>query len=225
MSIVAELTIPANQFALGETLEKCPDVDVEFERIVTHSQEWVMPFLWARGDDLDAFQRALAEDGTVAEATLSDCFDEGVHLYEIQWGERVTESINKIFDMTGALVEAVGNDDRWEVTVRFDGRGSLSTIQSHFESDDTAFTLQRIYTPTSPRQPEYGLSSAQRDTLVRAVERGHFDIPRRATLSDVAGELDVSTAAASENLRRAVTTLTRNTLTIDGEIPHDRDGS
>lgn len=39
MTIVAELTIPAAQFALGETLTSQTDVDVEFERVVTHSQD------------------------------------------------------------------------------------------------------------------------------------------------------------------------------------------
>lgn len=39
VSIVADFSVPSNQFALGATLESVPDADVEFERIVTHSQE------------------------------------------------------------------------------------------------------------------------------------------------------------------------------------------
>jgi hypothetical protein len=39
MSVVGEFTVPANQFVLGETLQAVPSVTVEFERVVTHSQE------------------------------------------------------------------------------------------------------------------------------------------------------------------------------------------
>ncbi|PSP46221.1 bacterio-opsin activator, partial [Halobacteriales archaeon QH_1_68_42] len=46
MSVIAELRIRTSEFALGQTLEATPDVRVEFERVVTHSQEWIMPFLW-----------------------------------------------------------------------------------------------------------------------------------------------------------------------------------
>lgn len=46
------------------------------------------------------------------------------------------------------------------------------------------------------------LTDQQRATLRLAVERGYFDVPRRATAADLAEELDVSASAVSTQLRR-----------------------
>lgn len=47
-----------------------------------------------------------------------------------------------------------------------------------------------------------GLTTRQRETLRLAADRCYFEIPRRATLADLADELGVSDQAISERLRR-----------------------
>ncbi|MFC7079618.1 hypothetical protein [Halorussus caseinilyticus] len=49
MSTIAQLGVPAEAFALRETLPRVPDVEVEAERVVAHDEERVMPFVWAAG--------------------------------------------------------------------------------------------------------------------------------------------------------------------------------
>src|SRR6056297_3558648 len=44
MSTIAQLGIPAEEFALRETLSRVPDVTVEAERVVAHDDGRVMPF-------------------------------------------------------------------------------------------------------------------------------------------------------------------------------------
>jgi len=48
-----------------------------------------------------------------------------------------------------------------------------------------------------------GLTDAQRAAVRTAHELGYFEIPRRASLDDVAAELDISASSCSERLRRA----------------------
>lgn len=103
MTIVAELRIPAAQFALGDTLAARPEVAVEFERVVTHSQEWVMPFLWVSGDgqSLDEFPDLLARDPTVAESLRVRRFG-GIDLYQIRWCAEIRQEINTISTKRGS---------------------------------------------------------------------------------------------------------------------------
>ena len=39
MSLVAEFTVPAEQFALADALSAAPNTSVEIERLATHSRE------------------------------------------------------------------------------------------------------------------------------------------------------------------------------------------
>jgi len=217
MSVIAELKIPTSEFALGQTLQAVPDITVEFERVVTHSQEWIMPFLWVQSEDLDAVHREITTDPTVAKAIVADRFDDIV-LYQISWSDDVRTLINGIFDQSGVLIEANANASCWDVTVQFDNQRSLSDIKDYFEAGLSAFTLERLYTPETPRQMEFNLTPSQRDTLVMAIKRGFFDVPRKTTLEDLAAELGITSTAVSERLRRAIVTLGKNTLSIDDEI-------
>lgn len=217
MSVVADLSVQTVEFALGDALTAAPGVDVEFERVVTHSEEWIMPFLWAKGEDLPAFGRALQDDPSVADATVANEFDDAV-LYQFQWSDHVVRSVNAIFDRRGTLVEATGNADRWDLKVRFEEHQSLSVLQSHFETAGVGFSVERVYTPSEPRQPEFDVTSAQREALVAALEDGYFEVPRETTMADLADELGVSQNAASERLRRGTANLVAATLTVRDSV-------
>ncbi|QLH79688.1 helix-turn-helix domain-containing protein [Halosimplex rubrum] len=73
-----------------------------------------------------------------------------------------------------------------------------------------------------------GLTDAQREAIRTAHRMGYFEIPRTATLSDVAAELDISASSCSERLRRAQTHLVETHVDDTGrqqrpllEAPHD----
>ncbi|MUV89266.1 hypothetical protein GJ629_04600 [Halapricum sp. CBA1109] len=57
--------------------------------------------------------------------------------------------------------------------------------------------------------------------LQLAVRRGYFTIPREVTLSELAAELDLSSQAASERLRRGIRTLVQTVL--DDQLLDDRE--
>lgn len=214
MSIVADFTVPADAFALRETLPEVPAVEVEFERVVSHSQEWVMPFLWVYGDDLSTFHERAERDPTVASMTRSDSFSDA-RLYVVQWTDRIEAIINGIFDRDGTLVGASGSADTWNLSVRFTSRDQLTDFRTHFDQEGEPFEVDQIYDQTKPRHSAYGLTSKQREALVRAVEAGFFEVPRSVTVDELATELGISTSALSERLRRGMAVLVGSTLVID----------
>jgi len=56
------------------------------------------------------------------------------------------------------------------------------------------------------------LTAVQRRTLLRAVKAGYYADPREATLTDLAGEFDVSKSAVSQRLHGAEATIVRRVV-------------
>lgn len=213
MSIVTEFTAPASEFLLEETLAAAPDITVEGERIVTHSHEWTMPFVWVSGPEFEPFDRALPEDDTVAEHAVLDDFGR-TRLYEITWVDEWQDRITRILNMGGTIMEASAEGETWDVAIRFADREHLSDLQQYFDEHDAAWTLRRLYRPNEPRQIEFGLTPDQRKTLIAALNSGYYETPRGVTMEELADKFDISANAASERLRRAHATLVEHTMTV-----------
>jgi predicted DNA binding protein len=73
-------------------------------------------------------------------------------------------------------------------------------------------TTKTTATDMTDRSDDYGLTAPQRQALLLAVEHGYYDVPRNGTLTDIAGELDISEQAASQRLRRGTRSLLRSTI-------------
>ncbi|UPW01122.1 helix-turn-helix domain-containing protein [Halorussus gelatinilyticus] len=211
MSLVAEFSVPTGDFALDSALDAMPEMRIEVERLATHSREWVMPFVWATGGDLDDFESAMADDETVADVETLDRFEDGA-LYLVEWSETVESLVDEMIDRHAVVQEAAA-DDEWFFKLRFSEEQHLSSFRDHFGSN---FELHRKYRASEPRHGEFGLTSEQRETLVVASELGYFAVPRSATVEDIAAELDISANSVSQRLRRAHDALVCNTLRIDG---------
>ena len=214
MSLIAEFSVPADSFALDYALEAAPGTRVEIDRLATHSREWVMPFFWVSGDDVDRFADALDDDPTVEEFETLDSLD-GTYLYKIRWSDDIKQLVDEMVDRHGIVRQAIANKDEWFLKLRFIGERYLSEFRDHFEGD--SFELHRKYQTAEPKDGEFGLTPEQRETLVLACELGYFSVPRNATVEDIAERLDISANSVSQRLRRAHDTLIRQTLVIDGE--------
>jgi hypothetical protein len=101
--------------------------------------------------------------------------------------------------------------DGWRQTGWFADRETFKRFSS-FWQQNADFQLHRL-TPDKDSEPAGdGLTDRQREALRIAYERGYFDIPRQASLEDVAAELDLSPSSVSERLRRAQTQLIEETV-------------
>lgn len=84
--------------------------------------------------------------------------------------------------------------------------GTESTIQDAVEGvpEGVGVTVEAVGTgPVARDDIVGGLSPKQREAVRAALRVGYYDVPREATMEDVAGELGRATATASEHLRKA----------------------
>lgn len=215
MSIVAEFTVAADEFLLGELVSEFPYLTVEIERVVP-SENRVMPYVWVHGGDLKPFERALADSPNVDSVTVLDEFDDGA-LYKISWEEAAEELISGIARLDATILEARG-DDAWEFRIRFENHSGLAQFHRFCREHGITYQLDRVYSLADA--PEYnrspGLTPAQREALVMAVERGYFRVPREVTFAELATDLDISEQAVSERVRRGADAVLRTALSARG---------
>ncbi len=57
MSVIAEFTIPTEEFALSAAFDAIPNMAVEIERMVAHPASRVLPYLWVCGGTASAVRR------------------------------------------------------------------------------------------------------------------------------------------------------------------------
>lgn len=64
---------------------------------------------------------------------------------------------------------------------------------------------------------QYGLTPRQRETLVEALQRGFYDVPRNVNMTELADTLEITQQSLSSRLRRAHAMLVQNTLVVSDE--------
>ena len=96
-----------------------------------------------------------------------------------------------VYTETGAAVfEVLGSPA--------DLRSLLSDLPANVDH-----TVERVGTSDLRRAPETVLTDRQREVVATAAELGYYDVPREATVADVAGELDIADSTVSAHLRKA----------------------
>ncbi|WP_459192993.1 helix-turn-helix domain-containing protein [Halosimplex sp. J119] len=217
MSVVGDFTVSAEAFALGDSLEAAPAVTVEFDRLVAHSRDWIMPFLWASADEdsFEAFEEAMADDPSVASFEVTDAFA-GARLYEMTWSRAVARVVDLVLDHEGAIIDATGRSGEWELRVRFGDRERLGQFHAHFKNSGDV-TLHQLFSPNEPHSGTFNLTAKQRDALIAAFEAGYFESPRGATATELASSFDISQQAFSQRLDRGIARLVENAL-LTGDV-------
>jgi len=215
-TLIAEFTVSADAFVLAETLQATPETVVELEKIVPVADD-LIPYLWSTDTDMEAFKQAAATDPTVGALTCVATFDDGA-LYRVHWSDSRHSLLGWLRECEAVLLQAEANNEgqanRWLLKLRLDSRQDLADLQDYCDDHDISFQLVRLYELTDPKIGQYDVSKKQRELLIVGLEMGLFEIPREATLEEVAEKLGISSKAASERLRRGQTNLVSNTLTI-----------
>lgn len=223
MSVLAELRVPASEFVLAETLTCVPDVRIEIKRVVAGADE-VTPYFWVSDGDLDAFERALRDDGTVLDIlALEEHLDDAgeaspgdERFYRVTWRLDAESLLTALDDAKATILEAVSDGEEWEIKVLFPDRESLSAFHDDCADRGVSIRLDRVYRAENPQEKgEYDVTDDQREALLAAFEAGYFDVPRGATLTELADGLDISRNALSARLRRGQRNLLANTLVHD----------
>ncbi len=222
MSTIAELTIPADEFALRETLESVDDVSVEIERVVAHGPDHVMPYVWISGSEssMSNIDELLDDDPSVDETDLlTDLGDE--RLYRLNWIDDVTVIVHILTEEKATVLQAASEGRWWQFRVLFPERDSLASTYEFATDQGFSLDIQKIHQLNEGRQGRYGLTDAQYETLVAALEGGYYEIPRNVDMESLSNDLDISHQALSERLRRAHRSLVEEAVTIG----HDEEDS
>lgn len=201
MTIIAEFRVRSPELALSSTLEAVSGIDLDLVQEAGTSDRPYLIF-WVAADDLEEFDRRLRQDGSVTDIEHYTTVDDR-RLYRA----RITEAVEVVsypmwVELGAEQIDARYVEGWWYNRMRLPDRDALTTIEEWCLEHDVEFDLQAVYTDYGGRSSRESLTTQQREVLRIALETGYFDVPRSGTLADIADELDISSQAVSERLRR-----------------------
>jgi predicted DNA binding protein len=211
MSVILEVTVPAEAFEIGRILSIPTAGSLTLETLVPLGER-AMPFVRLHSAVDEEFQDQIEADRRVATVEQVSAHN-GERLYALDWDVSDEEFFEAITETKGHVLEATGTAAEWQFRLRFPSHEQLSAFHDRIKDADIPVSVSGVYNPTKPDVgPWYGLTDEQRVTLKRAVQTGYYDIPRKISTSELAEEFDISDQAVTERLRRAISTLVTNTL-------------
>ncbi|MGM0591188.1 MAG: helix-turn-helix domain-containing protein [Halobacteriota archaeon] len=198
---------------LRDARTAAPDVTLRVESERRTADCGIKLLFWASGESLDRFEAAMETDPTVDSfTTLSD--EANRRLYSVRYSETGEEAAatNLIAELGVVVTKVVATANGLQAEMQFPGREALRAFQEWCRSREQNFQIRTLYKDTddSTVGHPFDLTAAQKEALTLAYELGYFDIPRQASLQDVADELDISDQALSERLRRAIAKIVEN---------------
>jgi predicted DNA binding protein len=214
MTVIAEFSLPAEQFVLGDLLQTNADVHIRLERLVPTGGE-MMPYVWVHHADgsPDAFERVVNDDPLVRRLVSLDSVEDET-LYAVEWDTPPESLLEGVLRSEGAILRGGASNGRWEFLVRFPEHDHLREFHEYLDDHDITVDIDRVYTPSEEKnsQQRFDLTEPQHETLRTAVRRGYFEVPRRVTATDLAEEIGVTPQAVSERVRRATDSVLKSVL-------------
>ncbi|MDH5019686.1 helix-turn-helix domain-containing protein [Halobacterium rubrum] len=142
-------------------------------------------------DDIEEFELTTGGDGwfySFVRATPTD--DEWECLLAFAYASLLVVPPVVYSDEGDAVFDVVGDPD--------DLRGLLAQLPG-----DVDTTVERVGEYDRRRGPSVPMTDRQRDVVAVAVDLGYYEVPRTATLDDVAAEVGVASSTVSDHLRKA----------------------
>lgn len=142
-------------------------------------------------DGIEAFELTTGGDGwfySFVRATPSD--EEWEWLLAFAYASLLVVPPVVYTDDGDAVFEVVGEPAHL--------RGLLAELPEHVDT-----TVERVGEYDRRRGPSVPLTDRQREVVAVAVDLGYYDVPRAATLADVAAEVGVASSTVSDHLRKA----------------------
>lgn len=207
MTVIVDISVPADQFALGRLLDEHPDIAIELVRVIP-LRDGVIPLFWVEGADPGAIEATIRADPMVASVQCLSAADDR-YLFEIRWKPTINALVRPMIESGAEVLIAEGEVDSWAFRLQFESRAMLADFRESCRENDVQFHLDALYNPTIPEAEADGddLTSEQYEILVTAYENGYWHVPRNVELGEVADRVGISSNAASQRMRRALDTL------------------
>lgn len=226
MGLVAEYKVGCRHLPLVDVAAAVPETTLHVD-VGQPNQGGPPPFIvHAVGDGFESLERAFDGAAFVREYALVGT-DDGNHRYQVIPAFTMSEQLGPVVDRPSKLDDLSGNEsivesirvvaDGWVQTRWFADRDAFDEYCA-FWRENASFSLRRLSPSDADATPTAGLTDPQREALRTAHEMGYFEVPRDASLGDVAAELDISPPALSERLRRASDRLVEETVVREDGI-------
>ncbi|MFC7073777.1 helix-turn-helix domain-containing protein [Halovenus rubra] len=219
MALVAEFDIDCDQLPFVEVATMAPDATLVLDLQFNHDELPLFVLSVTDGNQERVEQAIESAPVTGGYSVLGEAGD--TRRYQVQPGPTLAEHLGPHLDdlsglkalaSTEAVIERIEVlQTGWRQSGWFAHYGAFDEFR-RFWQRNCGFHLHRLTKEGDSEPPGDGLTDGQREALRIAYERGYFDIPRKASLEDVAKELDISASSASERLRRAQTQLIEETV-------------
>lgn len=219
MPLVAEFDINCERLPFVPVARALPDATLVLSLQFNHG---ALPLfvLSVTDGDRTTVEKTLDDLSVVGEYTvLGEAGD--TRRYQILPGRTLEEHLGPHIDDLSGL-EALATTDAiierievlptgWRQSGWFAHHEAFNEFREFWQRN-SGFHLHRLTHKGDAEPPGDGLTDGQREALRTAYELGYFNIPRDASLEDVATRLGISASAASERLRRAQTQLIEETV-------------
>ncbi|UWG46835.1 Transcriptional regulator, contains HTH domain [Halanaeroarchaeum sp. HSR-CO] len=207
-----------------ETLRQVPEAELQWVRNTPTSTGSRLLF-WASVEDGDAFRRAVADDPTVEEVVRTIPVDDR-YLCQVELTESGTDTdlYPILLDTASVVRDATVTVDGWDCHFGFADSAAIARFFDTAREQGIDFEIDRVYEPRRSDDFDTGLTAAQREALVTALELGYFEVPRTEGLETLGEKLDISDTAASERIRRGTRSLITNVVLPDIESADELSG-
>jgi len=195
VSVIADFSVPAEDFPLGYLLEVRPGVQVRLESVVPTGGS-AIPYFWVESRDAEAVETALRET-PIVDAVFVVNEVNGETLFRVDWTEEVNGFIDALSDSRAVVLDGQGHGNDWTFRIRFDEHDTLSTFYRSVSENGIAITLEGLRDSVDGTTGEFDLTDQQYEALRIALEAGYFAVPRESTLVELADQLDISDFAVS----------------------------
>jgi len=169
--------------------------------------------------DFGQFEDGLRTDHTIGDFERVIETRDGEAIYSFEYTDEAKLLSPVISTANGVILDMENDGPAWILAVWMPERTELMHLWDCAQRNDIDIDLLRVNEYASLGTTDAGLTDSQREALLVAFERGYFEEPRNATLSDVAAELDISQPAASGLLRRGIRRLITSSMLDDGDRP------
>jgi predicted DNA binding protein len=211
--IVAEIHLSGPDLVLTPTLESTSDVTVRKEHLTGTMPQHL--FVSVTGEEFDQFERALASDHTVADATLVEKYD-GHRVYRVRSVTDVELLAPRCPELDARIHHVESSDGGWVVRMQLPGRDALVSFREYCLEHDVTFRVNQLGNADDREENDVvGLTEKQKRLLRMAYKCGYYEIPRHISQNELAHKLDISTSAISQRLRRDTEQLIGATLGVE----------
>lgn len=163
MTVVAQVTIAADSFELGDVLSTEALIEIELTQFVPVNTQ-LIPYIWVETADVDAFETTVRGDSRVASLTRHDSRAEKT-LYHVEWATDLDGILGLVQDDDILVERGHGTAEEWTFQLRLLDNTSFRTFHSRCQDENISLRVDWVS----------GTDIRTEQAEVSAVEKGQDD--------------------------------------------------